>query len=186
MMKASMLNKVNTIEAYVNGVGPAKLGFLGATIPPMIEAIRAAKSEEEVDRVWTLLRNQYSAIPDAPKLSNSQPTLEAENQVDWDSLKAKKLMTAAIAFAKVFLPMWNQRGRSSSVKNNGQIIKGVPQTFDDVETFADYLVNHADKQMMILYSAGVWTGEVSTIGDYDYSNRVVEKEDATPQKEAQG
>ena len=180
-----MLNKVNTIEAYVNGIGPAKLGFLGATIPPMIEAIRAAKTEEEVDQVWTLLRNQYSALPDAPKLSNSQPTLEAENQVDWDSLKAKKLMTAAIAFAKVFLPMWNQRGRSSSVKNNGQIIKGVPQTFDDVETFADYLVNHADKQMMILYSAGVWTGEVSTIGDYDYDN-VIEKEDATPQKEAQG
>lgn len=181
-----MLNKVNTIESYVNGVGPAKLGFLGATIPPMIEAIRAAETEEEVDQVWTLLRNQYSALPDAPKLSNSQPTLEAENQVEWDSLKAKELLPAALAFAKVFRPMWNKRGSSSSVKNNGQIIKGVPESFEKDEEMANYLVNHADKQMMILYSAGVWTGEVSTIGDYDYTNRVVEKEDATPQKEAQG
>ena len=185
MMKPSMINKVNTIESYVNGVGPAKLGFLGATIPPMIEAIRAATTETEVDEVWTLLRNQYSALPDAPKLSNSQPTLEAENQVDWDSLKAKQLQPAALAFAKVFRPMWNQRGRSSSVNNNGQIIKGVPKSFGNDGEMADYLVNHADKQMMILYSAGVWTGEVSTIGDYDYDN-VIEKEDATPQKEAQG
>lgn len=185
MMNASLTNKVNTIEAYVTEKGPKNLGFLGATIPPMIEAIRAAKTETEVDEVWTLLRNQYNALPDAPKLSNSQPTLEAENQVAWDSLKSKKLSKACLAFAKEMLPYWNQRGRSMDISHNGRIVKGVPRTFDSAEEFSEYLMNHADKQMMIRYSAGVWDGQVSTIGDYDHSNEIIE-EDAAPQKEAQG
>tara|TARA_R100000900_G_scaffold68517_1_gene54524 strand:- start:6608 stop:7213 length:606 start_codon:yes stop_codon:yes gene_type:complete len=184
IMSETIMKKVSAIEAYVAN---NDCGFLGTSIQGLIAGIRGAETPEQVAEIWPLLRNNYNAIGGAPRLSNSQPTLPEDKQTAWDSHKAKKLMKAAIAFATVFLPTWNKRGASMDIKHDGRIHKGVPCSFETVEEMANYLVAHADKQMMIRYSAGVWGGDVDSMESYDYSNEVQEEAaDSDQNEEVQG
>ena len=155
MQNEKIISRISRVESNL-----AKLdaGVLGESLAALIKAARAEKDGEKLNELWKIIRANYNAIENAPKLSNATPTLPDAMQTDWDSNKSKALLPAALAFATIFMNLWKQRGNTVNV--NGKTI-GMP--FATAQDMAENMVAQAERNMMERYGANIWDGTLKGI-----------------------